>query len=104
MEWMQVTVYEAVHPFTGWQDLKRRLAPDRRVFGYFHSSMPEEPLVLLHTALMDAVPSSMDQIMSQGPQGRTETLDKLDLDLFLRLKLAGETARKLRLRPLLSCH
>lgn len=60
--------YEAVHPFTGgWQDLQRRMASNRRVFGYFHSSLPDEPLVLLHTALVDRVPSTIDQIL----QGRT---------------------------------
>ena len=32
----QVMHYEAVHPFTGWKDLQRRLAPDRRVFAFFH--------------------------------------------------------------------
>lgn len=60
---VQVMAYEAVHPFTGWGDLQQRLASNRRVFGYFHSSLPDEPLVLLHTALMDAVPSAIDEIL-----------------------------------------
>ncbi len=59
--------YEAVHPFLGgWEDLHRRMASNRRVFGYFHSSLPDEPLVLLHTALMDTVPSTIDQILQGG--------------------------------------
>ena len=63
----QVMKYEAVHPFTGgWQDLQRRMASNRRVFGYFHSSLPDEPLVLLHTALMDTVPCTIDQILQGG--------------------------------------
>lgn len=66
---MQVMEYEAVHPLSDWNDLKQRLSADRRVFGYFHSSMPEEPLVLLHTALMDTVPSSMKQILHRSHQG-----------------------------------
>jgi len=60
---VQVMACEAVHPFTGWEDLQQRLASNRRVFGYFHSSLPDEPLVLLHTALMDAVPSAIDDIL-----------------------------------------
>ena len=35
----------------GWDDLKRRLAPDRRCYMYTHRSMPGEPVVVLHTAL-----------------------------------------------------
>ena len=35
----------------GWEDLKRRLAPDRRCYIYTHRSMPGEPVVVLHTAL-----------------------------------------------------
>ena len=33
----QVMRYEAVHPFGGWEDLRARLAPDRRVFAFFHA-------------------------------------------------------------------
>jgi malonyl-CoA decarboxylase len=65
--------YEAVHPILGWADLKSRLAANRRVFGYFHSSLPEEPLVLLHTALMGSVPGSMEQILAQDAQGIPES-------------------------------
>lgn len=43
--------YEAVHSMSGWEDLKRRLAPDRRCYIYTHRSMPGEPVVVLHTAL-----------------------------------------------------
>lgn len=67
--------YEAVHPFTGgWQDLQRRMASNRRVFGYFHSSLPDEPLVLLHTALMDTVPSTIGQILQGGTLSSIECL------------------------------
>lgn len=47
----QVLRYEAVHSMSGWEDLKRRLAPDRRCYIYTHRSMPGEPVVVLHTAL-----------------------------------------------------
>ena len=35
--------YEAVHEIKGWDDLKNRLAADRRCFAFFHPRMPEEP-------------------------------------------------------------
>lgn len=33
---LQVMRYEAVHPFEGWEDLRKRLGPSRRVFAFFH--------------------------------------------------------------------
>ena len=62
----QVMKYEAVHPMEGWQDLRERMAPNRRVFGFMHASLPEEPLVLLHTALMPAIPSSVQEVFQQN--------------------------------------
>ena len=62
--------YEAVHPVEGWQDLRERLAPNRRVFGFMHASLPEEPLVLLHTALMPGIPASIQEVLEQdAPHG-----------------------------------
>jgi len=43
--------YEAVHPITGWDDLRRRLSEDRRCFGFFHPALPEEPLIFVEVAL-----------------------------------------------------
>ena len=58
-----------MHAFDGaapWEDLKARLSPEtRRVFGFFHPSMPEEPLVLLHTALMPSITTSMGDILGK---------------------------------------
>ena len=51
----------------GWDDLKRRLAANRRLFGFFHPSLPAEPLVLLHTALTRQVPATMQDVLSQAP-------------------------------------
>ena len=44
--------YEAVHEITGWDDLKNRLASDRRCFAYFHPRMPDEPLIFVWVALV----------------------------------------------------
>ena len=55
---------EAVHPMSSLEQLKQRLnTPDRRCFCFFHPSLPETPLVILHTALMPVIPSSMNQIL-----------------------------------------
>ncbi|KXZ42130.1 hypothetical protein GPECTOR_198g346 [Gonium pectorale] len=60
---------EAVHPLTGWEELRQRLGPRRRVFAFTHPSMPGEPLVVLHTALMDGPASSMEEILDRGRGG-----------------------------------
>ena len=41
----KLIAYEAVHEIKGWDDLRRRLAPDRRCFAFFHPALPGEPLV-----------------------------------------------------------
>ena len=35
----KLIAYEAVHEIQGWDDLRRRLAPDRRCFGFFHPAL-----------------------------------------------------------------
>jgi malonyl-CoA decarboxylase len=43
--------YEAVHHIRDWADLRRRLQDDRRCFGFFHPSLPHEPLIFTELAL-----------------------------------------------------
>jgi malonyl-CoA decarboxylase len=47
----QIIRYEAVHAIRGLSDLARRLASDRRCYGLFTPSMPDEPLVFIELAL-----------------------------------------------------
>ena len=42
--------YEAVHEILDWEDLQRRLEADRRCFGFFHPSLPDEPLIFVQVA------------------------------------------------------
>ena len=56
--------YEAVHEIQGWDDLKRRLAPDRRCYIYTHRSMPGEPVVVLHTALEHEISDNIQVLYS----------------------------------------
>jgi malonyl-CoA decarboxylase len=41
-----------VHEIDGWDDLRRRLLPDRRCFAFFHPQLPEEPLIFVEVALV----------------------------------------------------
>jgi malonyl-CoA decarboxylase len=47
----KLITYESVHEIKGWEDLRRRLAADRRCFAFFHPALPEEPLIFVEVAL-----------------------------------------------------
>ncbi len=48
----QIIRHEAVHEVDGWDDLHRRLQPDRRCFAFFHPQLPDEPLIFVEVALL----------------------------------------------------
>ena len=48
----QLIRHEAVHQIDGWDDLRRRLQPDRRCFAFFHPQLPSEPLIFVEVALV----------------------------------------------------
>lgn len=56
--------YEAVHAIQGFPDLKRRLAADRRCFGFFHPALPDDPLIFVEVAFTDELPSAVAPILS----------------------------------------
>ncbi|EFN50856.1 hypothetical protein CHLNCDRAFT_141775 [Chlorella variabilis] len=67
-----IAAREAVHEFGGWRDLKSRLsAKNRRVYAFFHNAMPEEPLVVLHTALAHKVAHNLRQLLPHLDPGRS---------------------------------
>ena len=48
----KIIQHEAVHEVDGWDDLRRRMQPDRRCFAFFHPQLPEEPLIFVEVALV----------------------------------------------------
>jgi malonyl-CoA decarboxylase len=62
----KLIAYEAVHEIKGWDDLRRRLAPDRRCFAFFHPALPGEPLIFVEVALVQGLATSMPPLLSQG--------------------------------------
>ena len=56
--------YEAVHEIDGWGDLRRRLAGDRRCFGFFHPSLPDEPLIFVEVALVKGLASAIGPLLA----------------------------------------
>jgi malonyl-CoA decarboxylase len=69
--------YEAVHEIDGWDDLRLRLAKDRRCFGFFHPAMPGEPLIFVEVALVtgiaDAIPPLIVKDRSVGEPQAADT-------------------------------
>eukprot|EP00568_Trieres_chinensis_P004512 CAMPEP_0183306328 /NCGR_PEP_ID=MMETSP0160_2-20130417/10783_1 /TAXON_ID=2839 ORGANISM="Odontella Sinensis, Strain Grunow 1884" /NCGR_SAMPLE_ID=MMETSP0160_2 /ASSEMBLY_ACC=CAM_ASM_000250 /LENGTH=345 /DNA_ID=CAMNT_0025469675 /DNA_START=41 /DNA_END=1078 /DNA_ORIENTATION=- len=65
---------EAVHPLRSVDDLRARLGPGRRCFAFFHPSLPGEPLVYVHVALMPKVAQTMEEIeeLCSEPTRNTE--------------------------------
>ncbi|MEM7093285.1 MAG: malonyl-CoA decarboxylase [Actinomycetota bacterium] len=55
--------YEAVHEIRGWDDLRRRLAPDRRSFGFFHPALPDEPIIFVEVALVHGLAASIQDVI-----------------------------------------
>ncbi|DBA02467.1 TPA: hypothetical protein N0F65_008681 [Lagenidium giganteum] len=68
--------YEAVHPVGTIIELKRRLGRGRRCFAFFHPSVPDEPLVFVHVALVKELASSMHYIREETEHMTDETKAK----------------------------
>ncbi|MTI10993.1 malonyl-CoA decarboxylase [Curvivirga aplysinae] len=61
----KIIAYEAVHEINGWDDLRQRVgAPDRRLYGYFHPALGNEPLIFVEVALLKEVPGAIGPILS----------------------------------------
>lgn len=61
----KLIAYEAVHEIQGWDDLRRRLAPDRRCFGFFHPALPGEPLIFVEVALTRGLADSVQPLLAR---------------------------------------
>ncbi len=56
--------YEAVHEIQGWDDLRRRLAPDRRCFAFFHPALPGDPLIFVEVALVRGLAGAIAPLLA----------------------------------------
>ena len=64
----KLIVYEAVHEIQGWDDLRRRLAHDRRCFGFFHPALPGEPLIFVEVALTQGLAGQIHELIDSAPE------------------------------------
>jgi malonyl-CoA decarboxylase len=76
----QVIRHEAVHEIDGWDDLRRRLQPDRRLFAFFHPQLPEEPLIFVEVALLPEMPGAIAPLIDK--KAETMPADKFKVAVF----------------------
>jgi malonyl-CoA decarboxylase len=62
----QIIHHEAVHEIDGWDDLRRRLQPDRRCFAFFHPQLPAEPLIFVEVALLPQMPAAIAPLIDKA--------------------------------------
>ncbi|MFP6748010.1 MAG: malonyl-CoA decarboxylase [Alphaproteobacteria bacterium] len=78
--------YEAVHEIRSWDDLKNRLAPDRRCFAFFHPRMPDEPLIFVWVALVSGMADNVQELLDLAvPEADP---DKADSAIFYSISNA----------------
>jgi malonyl-CoA decarboxylase len=68
----KLIAHEAVHEIQDWEDLHRRLAPDRRCFGFFHPALLGEPLIFVEVALTTGLASSVQPLLARDGDERAE--------------------------------
>ncbi|WP_395703804.1 malonyl-CoA decarboxylase [Aquabacterium sp.] len=64
----QIIHHEAVHAIDGWDDLRRRLQPDRRCFAFFHPQLPDEPLIFVEVALVPEMAAAIAPLIDKKSQ------------------------------------
>jgi malonyl-CoA decarboxylase len=91
----KLIAYEAVHEIKGWDDLRRRLAPDRRCFVFFHPALPGEPLIFVEVALVLGLATSMPPLLSQdGDEGAARAqAENADTAIFYSISNCQEGLR-----------
>jgi malonyl-CoA decarboxylase len=62
----KIILHEAVHEVDGWDDLRRRMQPDRRCFAFFHPQLPDEPLIFVEVALLPEMPDAIAPLIDKN--------------------------------------
>ena len=68
--------YEAVHAIQSWDDLRKRLGEDRRLYAFQHPALPNDLLIFVEVALIKGLAHSIDDLLDPA----TEILDPKDSD------------------------
>ncbi|WP_373278621.1 malonyl-CoA decarboxylase domain-containing protein [Castellaniella caeni] len=55
--------YEAVHEIRSWDDMRRRVAADRRCYAFFHPRMTEVPLIFVEVAFAEQMAANVQALI-----------------------------------------
>lgn len=72
----KLITYEAVHEMSGWDDLRRRLADDRRCFAFFHPALEDEPLIFVEVALVKGIAGNVQELLADPVEDQQNTNGK----------------------------
>jgi malonyl-CoA decarboxylase len=76
----KLIVYEAVHAIESWDDLKHRVAEDRRCYAFFHPQMPDIPLIFVEVAFSAHMADNVQTLLDPGTP--PQNLDKARWAIF----------------------
>jgi len=89
----KLITYEAVHEIAGWEDLRRRLLPDRRCFAFFHQALPNEPLIFVEVALTAGLADAIQPLLAPPGDGEGRTPEGADSAIFYSISNCQEGLR-----------
>src|SRR5271165_1730624 len=91
----KLITYEAVHEITGWEDLRRRLGPDRRCFAFFHPALPGEPLIFVEVALTEGLAAAVQPLLAPlgDERAATAAAARADTAIFYSISNCQEGLR-----------
>ena len=72
--------YEAVHEIKSWKHLKHRLFTNHLMYGFFHPSMPEDPLIFVEVALVKGLANNIQELIELD--SKYDEIDKADTAIF----------------------
>lgn len=62
--------YEAVHEIRSWEDLRNRVAADRRCYAFFHPRMDTVPLIFVEVSFSEDMADNVQDLLDpDGPAG-----------------------------------
>jgi len=68
--------YEAVHEIKSWKHLKHRLLSDHIMFGFFHPTMPYDPLIFVEVALVKGLAGNIQKLIElDSKEGNPDEAD-----------------------------
>src|SRR3546814_9382367 len=72
--------YEAVHEIRSWDDLRHRVASDRRCYAFFHPRMSGVPLIFVEVAFAQQMADNVQALLD--PAHPADNLNKARWAIF----------------------